>query len=326
VDIRDLRYFIAAAELCQLRLAADRVGRSQPALTKCIHRLENELGRPLFERRGRRLHLTAVGQALLSRARTISQTMDAAVREVSEIADGSAGHLRIGAGTTAAEWLLPGLFNLLLTQFPKLTFDVEINLGDRLRQMLRDGDLDLFIGALDDRDRHEFEAFDILTDDLVVAVSPNHRLAGQRVKIQDLVDEKWLIPGSLLGSTQWLNHAFECRGLPRPQIQIQVSTVVLMRGVISNTPLLTFISRRDVGHARSPWALREIRTPELVMKRQLGILHVRERYLPAAAHHLIGIARNDATTILALSSKSGPASPVDQLTADEPAPHDGDRA
>jgi DNA-binding transcriptional LysR family regulator len=305
VDIRDLRYFIAAAELCQLRQAAERVGRSQPALTKCIHRLENELGKPLFERQGHRLTLTAVGEALLVRARTVAQTMDAAIREVSEIADGIAGHLRIGCGTTAAEWLMPGLFSLMLQRFPKLTFDVEINLGDRLRQMLRDGDLDLFIGALDDKDYHEFEAIDVATDNLVVAVSPAHRLAGRRVRIQDLTDERWLIPGPLLGSTQWLNHVFENHGLPRPHIQVQVSTVVLMRRVISNTSLLTFISRRDVGNARSSWALREVRVPEASLKRKLGILRVRERYLPEAAYKLINLAQNEARTILALSRRSG---------------------
>jgi DNA-binding transcriptional LysR family regulator len=301
VDIRDLRYFIAAAELCHLRLAAERVGRSQPAMTKCIHRLENELGTQLFERQGHRLQLTAVGAALLARARTVSQTMDAAVREISDIAEGSTGHLRIGAGTTAAEWLLPGLLNRLLLQFPKLTFDVEINLGDRLRQMLRDGDLDLFIGALDDSDRHEFEALDVASDELVVAASPTHRLAGRHASVEDLVNEKWLIPGPLLGSTQWLNRAFESRGLPRPQIQVKVTTVVLMRRVITNTPLLTFISRRDVGNARSLTALREIRVPELSMTRKLGILRIRDRYLPAAAHQLLRIARDDAQALMAVS-------------------------
>jgi DNA-binding transcriptional LysR family regulator len=308
VDIRDLRYFIVAAELCQLRLAAEKVGRSQPAMTKCIHRLEAELGTPLFEREGHRLSLTVVGRALLARARTVSQTLDAAVREVSEIAEGSAGHLRIGAGTTAAEWVLPGLLHRLLEQFPKLTFDVEINLGDRLRQMLREGELDLFIGALDDRDQNEFEAIDVASDELIVAAAPNHRLAGRRASIKDLVDEKWLIPGPLLGSTQWLNNAFESRGLPRPQIQVQVSTVVLMRSVIANTSLLTFISLRDVGDSRTPWSLRQIRVPEVSLTRKLGILHVRGRYLPAAAHQLVRLAQNNAQAIMDIANGPPPRS------------------
>jgi hypothetical protein len=65
--------------------------------------------------------------------------------------------------------------------------------------------------------------------------------------------------------------------------------------------LLTFISRRDVGNARSLTALREIRVPELSMLRKLGILRIRDRYLPAAAHQLLRIARDDAQALMAIS-------------------------
>ena len=114
MDTRDLRYFIAAAESGHFRQAAERVGRSQPALSKCIRRLETEIGARLFEPAGRGIRLTDVGQALLTRARLLVVGMQATVREMADMAQGVAGHIRIGSGPTTAEWLLPGLCRRLL--------------------------------------------------------------------------------------------------------------------------------------------------------------------------------------------------------------------
>lgn len=118
MDTRDLRYFIAAAESGHLHQAAERIGRSQPALSKCIRRLETELGARLFEPSGRGIKLTQVGHALLLRARLLLQGMQDTVREITDLAQGVAGHVRLGSGPTTAEWLLPSLFRRLLAKSP----------------------------------------------------------------------------------------------------------------------------------------------------------------------------------------------------------------
>src|ERR1700733_11941782 len=129
MDARDLRYFIAAAETGHLHQAAERVGRSQPALSKCIRRLEAELRARLFEPSGRGIRLTAVGAALLDRARPLVQGMQDVVRDIAELAEGAAGHVRLGSGTTAAEWLLPSPFQQLLAQTTRLTLEGNPGVG-----------------------------------------------------------------------------------------------------------------------------------------------------------------------------------------------------
>jgi molybdenum-dependent DNA-binding transcriptional regulator ModE len=71
LDLRDLRYFEAIAEAGHLGRAAEKVHRSQPALTGCVRRLEEALGTALFERVGRGIRLTAAGEALARRARSL---------------------------------------------------------------------------------------------------------------------------------------------------------------------------------------------------------------------------------------------------------------
>ncbi|MDR8424744.1 LysR family transcriptional regulator, partial [Acinetobacter baumannii] len=70
-QLRDLKYFETVAELGHLGQAADKLGRTQPALTKAVQRLEAAFGSALFDRKGRGIRLTAVGEVLLARARLL---------------------------------------------------------------------------------------------------------------------------------------------------------------------------------------------------------------------------------------------------------------
>ena len=88
LDLRDLRYFEAIAEAGHLGRAAEKVHRSQPALTSCIRRLERIVGTPLLERVGRGIRLTAAGEALARRARSLRVAADDTVREIEEVGAG----------------------------------------------------------------------------------------------------------------------------------------------------------------------------------------------------------------------------------------------
>jgi DNA-binding transcriptional LysR family regulator len=297
MDIRDLRYFVTAAEIGHIHQAAARVGRSQPAITKSIRRLETELGTKLFEPEGRGLRLTSVGQALLIRARTLVRSMNETIREVTEMANGYSGHVRIGTGPTTAEWLLPGLFNRILAHSPGLTFDVTTGLADVLRQALRDGHLDFVIGPLSESDKTEFASFAITGDTMVVAVRENHPLVGKPVEIQDLEPYGWLLPRKSVNSTTWLNRAFELHELPKPRVQIETDTVIMLRRIIAQTDLVTFLSRRDLA-AGDGATLKELPIGELSFHRHFGLIRLADRYMPPAAEHLITMLRSEGKAIL----------------------------
>ncbi|HVY15761.1 MAG TPA: LysR family transcriptional regulator [Rhodopila sp.] len=275
MDTRDLRYFIAAAESGHLHQAAERIGRSQPALSKCIRRLEAEVGARLFEPSGRGIKLTDVGHALLGRARLLVQGMQDTVREMTDLAQGIAGHVRLGSGPTTAEWLLPGLCRRLLRESPGLTLEVKTGLGDVLRQGLREGRLDLAITPLAPDDAVEFNSVAIAGDTMVAAVRPGHPLDREGVLPEDLDRYAWLLPAGRLASTDWLMQRVRALGLGKPRVQVEADTVIMLRRVVSETDLLTFLSRRDLLHGP---ALREVMLPDLTYHRSIGALSVRGRH------------------------------------------------
>jgi DNA-binding transcriptional LysR family regulator len=290
MEFRDLRYFLAAAELGHLHKAAERIGRSQPALSKCIRRLEAELGAPLFEPAGRGIRLTALGASLAARARVVVRDMDQVLHEVTDLATGAAGHVRIGASPTAAEWLLPPLFRRVLARSPDLTFTVITGLGDSLRESLREGALDLIISPLMPNDRRGFASFPIVPDMMVPAARRTHPLLRPGVEMRDLVACGWVLPSESLPSTVWLNQAFEAQGLPPPRIQVETNSVLLLRRVIDSTDLLTFMSRKDLA-VRNQAVLAELPVTKLRLRRHIGVLTAPERTLSPAAQAVLPILR-----------------------------------
>ena len=194
MDVRDLAYFVTIAETGHLRRAADQLGRTQPALTKCIRRLESSIGSELFSRAGRGLKLTPVGEALLGRARRLRSAMDEALREVMDFAQGAAGHVRIGAGATMAAYLLPQVCAALTKSTPAVSVEILIAMNDVLRDALRAGKIDVVVGPVLAGEEQEF-AIKVFGSDEVVVVAPRgHPLCRRKVTIEDVAQYKWVLP------------------------------------------------------------------------------------------------------------------------------------
>jgi DNA-binding transcriptional LysR family regulator len=147
MDFRDLRYFEAIAELLHVGQAAQKLHRTQPALTSSIRRLEEECGFPLFERAGRGIRLTAAGQVLLKWAQRVRFDMQDAKLEMAAIGSGLAGHVRIGIVPTAAQFLLPAAARLLLQEGPDITLRTVVGLVDQLKPLLAQGELDMVVST-----------------------------------------------------------------------------------------------------------------------------------------------------------------------------------
>src|SRR5512139_423123 len=143
MQLHQLRYFVAVAEVRHFTQAAEQVGITQPSLSKQIHALETDLGAPLFERVRGNITLTAAGEVLLPLAKRILADVDTATREVQELVGLRRGRVRLGATPSLATSLAPPVLRRFRDAHP--TVDLKVEEGgsqDLVRDLLR-GDLDL---------------------------------------------------------------------------------------------------------------------------------------------------------------------------------------
>jgi len=146
MNTRQLRHLLAVVETGSVSAAADRVHLSQPALSRSLRALEDELRAPLFDRRERRLVPTPFAQAYLARARRMVFEEAEGARELSLMHSGRAGSLALGMGSALARGLLGRLLVELMAGAPGLKLRTLIETTDRLLDALRNETLDFFVG------------------------------------------------------------------------------------------------------------------------------------------------------------------------------------
>ena len=298
LDLRDLRYFEAIADLGHLGRAADHLHLTQPALTRCIRRLEAMFGTDLFQRAGRGIRLTPAGEALLARSRRLHVAGDETIREMVDLARGDSGPITLGIVPTAAQFLLPPLWRALLAETHDVFLKTVIGQNDVLTPLLQAGELDLML-SFRHRTDEGLEAYTIAEDVMVVAASKTHEILRRkpRARMSDLVRYRWVLAAPSVESRRWLDNAFDAHSLARPMPQIETNLVLLMPQLIQQTNLLTFISRRHLTASGIGAALREVPIKETTMRRVLTVMHRKDAYLPPAARRLLTLVRKSGKAL-----------------------------
>ncbi len=291
MDLRDLRYFETIAELQHMGRAAAQLHRTQPALTSSVRRLEEACGAPLFERAGRGIRLTPAGRVLLKWAQRMRFDVEDARREIAAIGRGLAGHVRIGIVPTAAQFLLPAAARQLLQEGPDVTLRTVVGLVETLKPLLRQGEIDLMVGSETAAAAPGFVSRVLSEDAIVVAAAANHELFRSRTTptLKDLSRYRWVLQPPGAPTRDWLDHVFDRRRLPRPNVQVESTMLLMLPTLIEQTGLLSFISRHHLSARPGRTGLKEIPLREATMRRRLVVTYRDGAYLPPAAVRLTEI-------------------------------------
>lgn len=288
MDLRDLRYFEVIATLEHIGRASQQLHRTQPALTSCIRRLEEECGAPLFEKAGRGIRLTAAGKVLLKWAQRMRFDVEDARREIASIGQGLSGHVRIGIVPTAAQFLLPPVARQLLREAPEVTLRTVVGLIDALKPLLRAGELDLMVGT-ESPAEDGFVSQVLAEDAIVVAASASHELLRGQPTLKDLTAYRWALQPPGAPTRDWLDHTFDRKRLPRPRVQVESTMLLMLPTLIAETGLLSFISRHHLEGQPSGTRLKEIALKETTMRRRLVVTYRTNSYLSPAAARLVAL-------------------------------------
>jgi len=185
LDLEHLRTFQALAGLENFSRAGERIGLSQPAVSRRIRLLEESLGLRLFERVGRRAVLTSAGRTLRARLETLMREAEALPRLLRDLAEGVQGELRLGACITAANAVLPAILGLYRQRYPNVELALQPGGSRDVLAALRRGELDVAFVAAESVPGGLASVGEI-PDDILLIGAPDHPLCRPRVKASDL--------------------------------------------------------------------------------------------------------------------------------------------
>src|SRR5580704_3054325 len=189
MNLQDLRYLVAVAELRPFGRPAEACNVSQPTLSSQIRKLESELGVMLLERTNKRVDMTPVGSQILTHAkRALAEAgqMEAVARAAR---DPLVGPLKLGVIPTVAPYLMPLILKPLKQEYPGLTIELWEDQTRALVEGLRNHKLDAVLLATE-TDAPEITEIALFEEPLLAALPRNHRLAGaKRVDEAALTDE-----------------------------------------------------------------------------------------------------------------------------------------
>lgn len=184
MDMEQLAHFKCVAEKRNFTHAAEILSMSQPALSRSIQRLEEELGQPLFDRKPRCVDLTDAGILFQNRAEQILLILEDTKAEISD--DGQSGRIRIAAIPTIAPFFLPDLLRQFADVFPKATLVVQEDTTDNLMKACKQGELDVAIVALPVPSKY-VEVEELFDEELLLVLPLGHELTKKKqIRLSDV--------------------------------------------------------------------------------------------------------------------------------------------
>jgi len=240
--LAQIHHYLAVIDTGSFRAAARALGLSQPALTKSVRQLEEELGAVLVTRSVRGAQPTEFGRAFLSRARSVSADLRRAREEIAQLRGARAGSLAIGTAPGPALDLLPRALPLLRARWREASVRVmDVSPPDVLPG-LREGLFDLALSARLGPLREvasDWLVEPLYTIEPVIIARRGHPLAAAR-SLTELTEAEWVRTGAP-GYTPALPQAFEAAGLAPPRYRVDCQSFLALPEFVAQSDLLAVV-------------------------------------------------------------------------------------
>lgn len=176
MELRQLEYFMAVCEELHFTKAAEKLNIAQPTLSQQIKILEGEVGKPLFDRIGKKTAITEAGKILLKHSKQVFYELEQAEAAIGELNGLERGSLTIGSLLTCMNYLLPPAIVQFKERYPNIRLSVQGLRADEIEQSILENELDLGFTFLPS-ERDDLETIPLHTEELALAVPTSHPLA-----------------------------------------------------------------------------------------------------------------------------------------------------
>jgi DNA-binding transcriptional LysR family regulator len=276
MNLNHLALFHAVADTGSMTMAAERLGISQPAVSKQVKEFEKALGVGLFDRLGRGIRLTQAGELLAEYARRVFALVREGERAVADLVGLDRGRLTVGASTTIGSYLLPPVLAAFAERHPDVELLVEIANTEEVHRRLLARTLDVALTeGFVEGEELDGEVFGV--DELVLVACPTHPLARRRqVKVADLEGEPFVLrePGS--GTRAVEEQALARFGL-KVDVAMSLGSTEGIKRVVASGLGMAIVSRLSVAGELSAATLVVVPVAGMRIDRPLHLVRQRGR-------------------------------------------------
>ncbi|MEQ1438187.1 LysR family transcriptional regulator [Fontimonas sp. SYSU GA230001] len=284
MDTQLLNAFVEVADHASFTRAADSLHLSQPAISKRVTTLEQQIGAPLFDRIGRQITLTDAGRALLPYARKTLQDIEDARRALSQLTTQVSGRLSIGTSHHIGLHRLPPVLREFTERYPDVDLDLHFMDSEIACEAVLSGRLELGIVTLPLAPIPNLDTCAVWHDPLAVVAAPTHPLARlRRPQLGDLAAHPAVLPDAATYTHRIVRQALQHLGL-EPRVRLATNyleTLKMLAGIGLGWSVLP-LSMVDA-------TLKVIHIPGLRMQRSLGSARHRHRAVSRAAQALLDL-------------------------------------
>jgi DNA-binding transcriptional LysR family regulator len=290
MELYPLHVFLTVANEKSFSRAAEKLFRTQPAVSLALQRLESSLGEKLIERSAKDMVLTDAGRAVLDYARRFENLTAELTNALAELRDNSAGRLTIGANESTTLYLLDYI-ERYRRLYPKVKVQIRRSLSSKIPSEIIDGNLELGVISYDPRDER-LRAQVIYTDSLAFVVAPTHRLANRvSVSITELGNETFIAHNVLSPYREVVLREFQRYQVPL-NMDIEMPTVETIRKLVQTTIGVAFLPKMCVEPELRQGSLIAIKVNEIHVERKIHLLRPSQRGLSYAATAFLALLGN----------------------------------
>jgi len=282
MDAQNLKAFLLVAETGSFSMAAHKLHLTQPAVSKRVAQLEEQLNAPLFDRIGRTISTTEAGAALLPHARAVLLELQAAQQSVRDLAGEVRGTLRLATSHHIGLHRLPPVLSFFSKAYPAVRLDIDFMDSEQAYELTLRGEVELAVVTLAPTSVDNIIARPIWPDPLAFMVQQGHELTQRKnLDLRELSKHPAILPGLNTYTGQIVKSLFDRRSL---KIQIAISTNYLetIRMMASVGLGWTVLPRNMLDSSLVTLPIRDAR-----LERTLGAVRHKSRSLSRATRAFI---------------------------------------
>ncbi len=282
MNFYQLVYFRKVAETKSISRAAEELFITQPAVSKQVRALEDELGEKLFDRIGKKVFLTKTGQVLLVHADKILRSLEEAKTAVRDLSEECSGEFVIGTSDHISLHRLPGILKRYITAFPKVDLKLRCHRSETVLEMVGKNLVDIGVITLP-RVAANLISKVIWQDPMSLVFPKGHPLAKLReVRLKDITTYAMILPEAGTTTRDTIDAAFMKKKLI-PNVTMEVAYIETIKGLVKAGLGVSILPDKAVEQEIKSGAIVKAKIEDANFSRDLGVVYLKDKFLSRPA-------------------------------------------